>query len=83
MSYYRLYFMCARSGHIMKFAEYEAPDDQSAIALALEHEGEQALELWCGRRKVTRIEAADAESEIIARWQLAREEHRRANGSNA
>lgn len=59
MSNYRLYFMSPQSGHILRFAEYEAPDDRSAEALAREHEGERVLELWCGHRKVARIEAAD------------------------
>ena len=58
MSYYRLYFMDPRSGHIDRFAEFEAPDDRQASALAREHVGEYPLELWCERRKVHRIEAA-------------------------
>ena len=57
MSYYRLYFMHPDNGHIDRFAEFEAPDDRAAVALASEHLGENPLELWCERRKVGRIEA--------------------------
>jgi hypothetical protein len=49
--YFRLYFLNATGG-ILRFAEFEAPDDEAAIALAGEHEGEHALELWCEKRKV-------------------------------
>lgn len=58
MPYYRLYFLHRFSGHIIRFAEYEAPDDASALALAAEHEGDQPLELWCRHRKVMRFERA-------------------------
>lgn len=58
MRYYRLYFMNPRNGHIERFAEFEAPDDEAAEALAAEHEGVQPLELWCLHRKVRRFEPA-------------------------
>jgi len=45
------------SGHIERFAEFEAPDDEAALALAREHVGDNPLELWCERRKVSRIDA--------------------------
>lgn len=56
MLYFRLYFMSPRSGHIERFAEFEASDDIAAIALASEHEGHQPLELWCEHRKVKRFD---------------------------
>lgn len=62
MLYYRLYFMSSRTGHIIRFAEYEAPDDSAAMALARQQEGEQALELWCQRRKVGRLEPSASAS---------------------
>lgn len=71
MSHYRLYFMSPWSGHIQRFAEYEAADDQSALAIARDQEGEFALELWCERRKVARVGPADSASGIDARWQIA------------
>ena len=55
--YYRLYFMNPISGHIERFADFEAPDDSAALSLAREHIGDNPLELWCGSRKVHRIEA--------------------------
>lgn len=60
MFYYRLYFMNARNGHIDRFAEFEAPDHEAAIALAAEHEGAQPLELWCQHTKVRRFEPVAA-----------------------
>jgi hypothetical protein len=72
MLYYRLYFMCPHTGHIMRFAEYEAQHDEAAIALAREHEGAHALELWSERRKVARIEPSDPAIQTVANWQLTR-----------
>lgn len=60
MLYYRLYFMHPDSGHIERFADFEAPDDAHAVSLASEHAGEQPLELWNERRKVQRIETASS-----------------------
>lgn len=57
MQYYRLYFMHPYTGHIERFAEFEAPDDAQALSLAREHIGDHPLELWCGRRKVHRIQS--------------------------
>lgn len=57
MLYYRLYFLHPHSGHIIRFAEFDAPDDEAAIALAAEQEGDQPLELWCRQRKVKRFES--------------------------
>jgi hypothetical protein len=54
--YYRLYFIHPGNGRILRFAEFEAPDDAAAVALAAEHEGGQPLELWCRHRKVKRFE---------------------------
>jgi len=55
MSYYRLYFM--HNGHIQRFADFEAPDDEAALALSREHMGAHALELWNGSRRVQLIQA--------------------------
>ena len=67
MSYYRLYFMNGFSGHIERFEEFDAPDDTAAIAWAGTMKGPLSLELWCAQRKVTRIEAADLTSQLIAK----------------
>jgi hypothetical protein len=60
MTYYRLYFMSARTGHIEHFREFEVAGDEDAIRVASEHAGAQPIELWCGRRKVARTEAGAA-----------------------
>jgi len=52
MAWYRLYFMDAFSGHIHKFHEYEAADDETAISAANDWRGQSRCELWSGRRKV-------------------------------
>ena len=57
MLYYRLYFMHPHSGHIERFADFEAPDDAHALDLAGEHIGQCPLELWNEHRKVQRIAA--------------------------
>lgn len=57
MAYYRLYFMHPYSGHIERFVEFDAPDDQAAIAFARDHVGDHPLELWCEGRKVQWLEA--------------------------
>lgn len=83
MLYFRLYFISSRTGHIMRFAEYEAPDDEAALALASEHQGAHALELWCGRRKVARMEPTDPASRIVARWRLSRAPRTESSGSES
>ena len=58
MAYYRLYFMHPLSGHIERVHELEAASDEDAIRVIEEKAGREPLELWCGTRKVHRIEAA-------------------------
>ena len=58
MSYYRLYFMGRRSGHIERFEEIEAADDVAAVRIARKQAGHQPLELWCQARKVKRFDTA-------------------------
>lgn len=40
---YRLYFMDPRTGHIIRFEEHQAPNDEAALALAREQEGANPL----------------------------------------
>lgn len=68
---YRLYFMDLRSGHIIRFDEYQATDDEAALALAQEKEGANPLEIWSDHRKVARIEAADPAARLVERWRRA------------
>lgn len=67
MSYYRLYFMDAFSGHIEGFEDFEASTDEEAVAAALDHEGLRALELWCQHRKVARVESVSLGSQLLDR----------------
>lgn len=57
MAFYRLYFISPRDGHFVRSEGFEATDDDSALALAEERRGANPLELWCGGRKLMRIEA--------------------------
>ena len=52
MRYYRLYFMNRSSGHIDQFREFEAADDESAIAAAENWLDGQPMELWNQDRKL-------------------------------
>lgn len=65
MPYYRLYFMNPKGGHIVRFEEYEAADDEEAVTRTAEHQGARPLELWCRDRKVKRIEAVGASGERL------------------
>lgn len=62
MVYYRLYLLREPDGRFVGFEEIEAPDDVEAVRLARRHEGQQALELWCGKRRVKTFPAADSET---------------------
>lgn len=53
MSYYRLYRLAEPGGKFVGFEEIEAEDDIAAVDQAEAYLGRQALELWCGKRKVT------------------------------
>lgn len=52
MGYYRLYLLAEPGGSFVGFEEIEAEDDAEAVRIAAGHVGAQALELWCGKRKV-------------------------------
>ncbi len=52
MVYYRLYMVNPVSSRFVGFEEIEAADDVAAVQMASQHVGSQALELWCGKRKV-------------------------------
>jgi len=57
MVYYRLYRLAEPGGRFVGFEEIEALDDSEALRLADAHSGPQALELWCGKRKVKSLPA--------------------------
>jgi hypothetical protein len=58
MNYYRLYFMHRFSGHIDHFREFEAENDERAIAVAEGWREDQPMELWNRERKLQRWEPA-------------------------
>jgi hypothetical protein len=52
MAYYRLYRLAEPGGKFVGFEEIEAADDADALRQTEAFAGSQALELWCGKRKV-------------------------------
>jgi hypothetical protein len=52
MGYYRLYFMDPASGHIDHFREFEAENDDEALATAERWQIGQPMELWNLQRKL-------------------------------
>jgi hypothetical protein len=52
VGYYRLYMLAEPGGKFVGFEEIEAEDDVEAVRAAEAYLGAQALELWCGKRKV-------------------------------
>lgn len=59
MAYYRLYRLGEPGGRFVGFEEIEAADDGEAVRLAEAYCGAQALELWCGKRKVRAFAAGE------------------------
>ena len=55
---YRLYLLNRFTGHIDGVEDLTSADDVGAIALASEKPRGVPVELWCGGRKVCRIDAA-------------------------
>lgn len=58
MAYYRLYRLAEPGGKFVGFEEFDAEDDDVAVAQAEAFAGPQALELWCGKRKVRSFPAS-------------------------
>jgi hypothetical protein len=52
MIYYRLYFMDRFSGHIEHVREFDADDDDAALAVAESWRNGQPMELWNRHRKL-------------------------------
>ena len=59
MAYYRLYRLAEPGGKFVGFEEIEAVDDADATLQAGAYVGAQALELWCGKRKVKSFSPAE------------------------
>lgn len=54
---YRLYSMDPHNGHIDGVEEFHSGDDVEAILLVQNRRRETPAELWCGGRKVLRLDA--------------------------
>ena len=52
MRYYRLYFMDRFTGHIEHFREFEAEDDEAALAISESWREPQPMELWNRQRRL-------------------------------
>lgn len=52
MRYYRLYFMDRFSGHIDHFREFEAADDDAALAISEGWREDRPMELWNRHHKL-------------------------------
>jgi hypothetical protein len=63
MRYYRLYFMDPFSGHIEHFREFEAEDDETALAIAGGWRETRPMELWNGDRKLMRWDDPSPQSD--------------------
>jgi hypothetical protein len=59
MRYYRLYFLDRFTGHIEQFREFEAEDDDAALATAEDWRESQPMELWNRQRKLKHWDAED------------------------
>lgn len=66
MPVYRLYFLANPSGSIERFEEFEAADDDEALAMIDQQIGDQPLELWSDRRKIGQFDTALALSGITS-----------------
>jgi hypothetical protein len=70
---YRLYFFRPRSHGLVRFADFEAPSDDAAMAFANEERGELALELWRDHKKLAEIDGINFTSRVWSRPRLALE----------
>lgn len=74
MPHYRLYFLSRRNGSIERFEEFEARDDDAALAEIEQRIGDQPLELWSGGRKIGQFETALALSGLASAGLWMRDE---------
>jgi len=57
MAYYRLYQLHGPRNEVASFEEFDANDDDEAIARGETYRSVNAMELWSGHRKVRRWDA--------------------------
>lgn len=63
---YRLYRMNPHSGHIDGVEEFHSGDDVEAILLVQSRQCDAPVELWCGGRKVMRLDALPEAAAAVA-----------------
>ena len=63
---YRLYRMNPHSGHIEGVEEFHSGDDVEAILLVQNRPRPVPVELWCGGRKVMRLDALPEAASVRA-----------------
>ena len=57
MVFYRIYQLRGAHNEVESFHEFDAEDDDAAIAIAETMRGQNAMELWSDHRKVRRWES--------------------------
>jgi len=57
VGFYRLYYLDGYSGHIMRVREFDAENDQAAIAYGDEVRSLSPMELWDCDRKIKQWDA--------------------------
>lgn len=58
MPHYHLFYMSREDSRTIESAVFQAPDDDSAVALIAEGDFPFPLELWCGYDRIKRFERA-------------------------
>ncbi len=61
MPYFRLYYFGRFSGHIDHFREFDAEDDDAAVAVAERWNDGRPMELWNRERRLKQWESARSE----------------------
>jgi hypothetical protein len=62
---FRLYFLHPQHGQVEVVEEFDAASDAAALDSRFKYRGERPVELWCGERKVGRMEARDRSMEKL------------------
>lgn len=68
MPSYRLYFMRLTDGHIDRFEDFDAVNDEAALTFAKGKVNGHALELWEGHRKLHHFERPATAGHVLKVW---------------
>lgn len=72
MPSYRLYHMRALNGHIDRFEDFAAVNDEAAQTFARGKLDGHPLELWQDHRKVHRFDALPSDDHVLKVWSKRR-----------